>query len=160
MKQIYVFGIFISLLIIGCSAPEKTTKRETKRYTEVKKFRNEVNLDIQQNASWVNLMPGSSPKFHVTGKLNLLEGDNYDNNSLELKYIKVYQNSKELYYIIPTTIERMESNLKSITFSTIKGLELNDELNTKASVMFELIFVDGKEKLKYRINDVLVEEVH
>ncbi|MCB0750582.1 MAG: hypothetical protein KDC52_03825, partial [Ignavibacteriae bacterium] len=69
------FKIFIILGIISlasCSTTE-VTKTEKPVQKIVKKYSNEVELDIEKTVSWVNLMPGSSPKFHVSGKFKLLK---------------------------------------------------------------------------------------
>ena len=67
--------LVILLFSIGCSSSEETTKRNMDNYKVVKKFVNKVNLDVEKNVSWINLMPGSTPKFHVSGKLTLLKSE-------------------------------------------------------------------------------------
>lgn len=161
MKKILLFTfVLLVIMLEACSTPEETTKRETETYKVVKKFVNEVNLDIEKNVSWVNLMPGTQPKFHVSGKISLLKSDKYDFASLQLKYIKIYQSGKELYFIMPKIIEDIEGEMKHLTYSTLKGLDIDKTLDTNTPVVFEFIFNEGKEELKYRVNDVMVEEVH
>lgn len=155
----FLFFIILIILFAACSTPEESVKRNTENYTEVKKFVNEVNLQVDQNVSWINRMPGSQPKFHVSGKVELLQDDDYDQNEIELKYIKIYQGNTEVYYIIPKVIERVEIDRKIFTYSTIKGLSLNDKLKSDQPVMFELIFMEDKSELKYRINNIKIEEV-
>ena len=92
--KLLVIASIITLFSIGCSSSEETTKRDVENYKTVKKFVNQVNLDVEKNVSWVNLMPGSSPKFHVSGKLSLLQSDNYNLEETELKYIKIFQNDE------------------------------------------------------------------
>lgn len=161
MKKLIIILIgTLSVLQFSCSSSETTTKKSEDTVREVvKKFVNDVTLDIEKNVSWINTMPGTEPKFHVSGKLDLLSGENYNSESTKLKYIKIYQNGEELYFIMPKVIEEVTTDLKSVTYSTIKGLSINKNLNRKEPVLFELIFIDGKKELKYRINDVLVEEV-
>ena len=161
MKRILLFSIvLLVILLVSCSTSDETTKRETDNYTIVKKFANEVNLDIEKNVSWVNHMPGTQPKFHVSGKMSLLKGDNYNNEDTQLKYIKIYQSGEELYFIMPKVIEDLDGDIKNLTYSTIKGLTINKTLDTKVPVVFEFIFNEGKEELKYRVNDGMVDEVH
>lgn len=158
--KLLVISIIITLFSIGCSSSEETTKRNMDNYKTVKKFVNQVNLDVEKNVSWVNLMPGSSPKFHVSGKLSLLQSEDYSINETELKYIKIFQNDEELYYIMPKVVEENIADVKVLTYSTIKGLAIAANLDRKSPVDFELIFKEGKDELKYRIYDILVEEVH
>jgi len=153
LSAILLIGMF------GCSSSEETTKKEeTTTRDVVKKFVNDVNLDIEKNVSWVNKMPGTEPKFHVSGKVSLLEGEDYSTESTKLKYIKIYQEGEELYFIMPKVVEDFKDGVKSIVYSTIKGLSINKNLDTKNAVLFELIFKDGKEELKYKIGNVVVEE--
>ncbi|MCB9210772.1 MAG: hypothetical protein H6609_15510 [Ignavibacteriales bacterium] len=159
--RILFVSIVCVMYLVSCSSSEESTKKVEETNTRiVKKFRNDVNLNIQKNASWVNLMPGTQPKFHVTGKLDLLEGENYDPLKTELKFIKIYQNEEELYYIMPKVIEEISGDTKILTFSTLKGLSINKNLDTKNPVVFEFIFKQDNNELKYRDNNVLVEEVH
>jgi hypothetical protein len=161
MKKIIAFIFSIMVIFqFGCSTTEEATKKneETKR-EPIRKFVNEVNLDIEKNVSWVNLMPGTEPKFHVSGKLTLLNGENYNNKSTILKYIKIYQEGEELYYILPKVVVEEVDGEKTFIYSTIKGLSINKNLNTKEPVLFELIFMDGKEEFKYKIDNITVEEV-
>ena len=48
--------------------------------------------------------------------------------------------------------------MSTFIYSTIKGLSVKKQLNSKEPIVLELIFLDNKEELKYRINDILVEE--
>jgi len=161
MKNFFLLLIGISLAVISCSTTENVTKKISKdTTTEIVKIVDDVNLELDKNICWVNLMPGSQPKFHISGKISLLKGDDYDNESTTLKFVKVYQANKELYYIMPKVIDSVEGEKVNMTYSTIKGLSINKELNTKKPVIFELIFQDGKDELKYRVENIMVEEVH
>lgn len=160
MKNLIFDLLLIAIFIVGCAVTEETTKKVEEKSEVVEKIVNEVNLEIEKTFSWVNLMPGSTPKFHISGKITLLKGDNYENNSTKLKFIKVYQSGKELYFIMPKVIEELSGNVKKITYSTVKGLSINKELKTKKPVEFEFLFKDGKEELLYREDNIIVEEVH
>lgn len=160
MRLQFIYYILLSLIVISCSASKKTSERETVNKKVVKKFVNEVKLDVGKNVSWVNLMPGAEPKFHVSGKITLIKNDNYNIETTHLKYIKIYQTGEELYFIMPKVIENFNGENNNITYSTIKGLNINKDLNTKIPVILELIFIDNKEELKYRVTNVMVEEVH
>lgn len=158
--KLLVASLLLVIMSIGCSSSEETTKRNMDNYKVVKKVVNQVNLDIEKNVSWVNLMPGSSPKFHVSGKISLLPSEDYNKVETELKYIKVFQNDEELYYIMPKVVTENIADVKVLTYSTIKGLAIDKNLDRKSPVTFELIFKDGKKELKYRIYEIMVEEVH
>jgi len=120
----------------------------------------DINLNVEKTVSWVNLMPGSKPKFHISGKVNLLKGSGYKLWNTNLKYVKVFQEGKELYFVKPKVRVETRNDSSKILFSTLKGLSINKELNIKQSVMFELIFNNGSDDLMYQIKDVELQEVH
>ena len=152
-----VLIVFILIIFVGCSASDETV-RNTENYDKVLKFENEVNLEIDKNICWVNVMPGTTPKFHVSGRLSLSPGDNYSDDT-QLKYIRIFQSGSEIYYIMPKVIVSNDKELKNITYSTIKGLSVSQNLDTQKPVMLELVFIDKKEEFRYRINNVNVEKV-
>ncbi|MEE9432545.1 MAG: hypothetical protein V3V16_15975, partial [Melioribacteraceae bacterium] len=120
----------------------------------------DVNLNVEKTISWVNLMPGSKPKFHISGKFNLLKSDDYNIENMKLKYVKVYQSDKEVYFVKPKVRVEDKGDIKQIMFSTLRGLSINKKLNTKQNVMFEFIFNDTSNDFIYQIKDVELQEVY
>lgn len=155
---IFLFGI--TFLVWNCSS-SKIEKDETeiKVLPKVELVR-DVNLLVEKTISWVNLMPGSKPKFHISGKVTLGIGDGYNLEDTRLKFVKVFQSGKEVYFVKPKVRVENKSDSVKIMFSTLRGLSINEELNTKKNVMFEFIFNDGKEDYIYQINNVELQEVH
>ncbi len=150
--------LFLIIIIVGCSSSEESVKQNTNIDNTIKKFVNEVNLKPDKNICWINVMPGSNPKFHVSGKVTLLPDNDFSENT-QLKYIRIFQSGNEIYYIMPKVIELNENNSRNITYSTIRGLSVSQNLNAELPVMMELVFVDDKEEFRYRINNVNVEKV-
>lgn len=157
MKFILVW-LFLIIIIVGCSSSEISVKENTNNYNVIEKFVNEVKLKPDKNICWINVMPGSTPKFHVSGKITLLPDNDFSENT-QLKYIRIFQSGSEIYYIMPKVVEQNENSLRNITYSTIKGLSVSQNLNTEIPVIMELVFVDEKEEFRYRINNVIVEKV-
>jgi len=83
MKSVYYLVSLVLIVIFGCSTTEVSIKKESETVKIIPKFVNEVNLDVEKNVSWINLMPGTIPKFHVSGKISLLKGENYDNKKTQ-----------------------------------------------------------------------------
>jgi hypothetical protein len=161
MKKItYSIAISIILFVAGCSTTEKVTKKEELPKEKVVEVKNDLDLKIEQSSCWVNLMPGSEPKFHTSGKFILDGNGDYNLQNIELKFIKVFQSGNELYYIIPKVIENESTNSKDVTYSTIRGLSINPDMNVKKPVNLVFIFKDGGNDLKYYLNNIQVEEVH
>jgi len=158
LTQLIIFLIII--LIIGCS---QTVKREAVNENEYEKiFHQGVNLEINKIYSWVNLMPGNSPRFHITGELNLLSSYKYEYESLKLKKIIVNQERQFIYSISPKIIqEELENqNKNSITFSTIKGLLMNEDLNIEKPIDIVLVFDDGEDEYLYSLENIKINKVY
>ncbi|MCB0746975.1 MAG: hypothetical protein KDC90_05865 [Ignavibacteriae bacterium] len=150
--------ILLSIFLASCSTTE-VTKTEKPVQKIVKKYTNDVELNVEKTISWVNLMPGTLPKFHVSGKFTLLKNKDYDLEKTKLKFIKIYQDEKEFYFIQPKVLEEISDESKVITYSTIQGLSINKDLNQKKGITFELVFKEGNSELKYYVENVKVEEV-
>lgn len=151
---------FISfLLFISCSTSDvvKIGKNESKE--TISKKINDIDLNIEKTVCWINLMPGSSAKFHISGKFSLPENENYNLEEIELKFVKVYQENIELYFIQPKVVQTNEKFYKEIIYSTLQGLALNKNFNKNRNVTLELIFNTGSNELKYYIENIKVEEV-
>ncbi len=162
MKLYLKISLGILLIVFfGCSSSKSLDVKKVAEKVVEKKV-NQVDLEIEKIISWVNLMPGpnSENKFQVSGKFFLLPSNNYDYNKTNLKYIKVYQNGKQLYFIQPKVIEKIENNKKEITYSTIKGLSINQDLNSKKKVEMEFIFNSNGDELKYYVENIKIEEAY
>jgi len=156
--QLIIFSIFI--LIIGCS---QTVQREAVNENEYEKiFHQGVNLEIHKIYSWVNLMPGNSPRFHITGDFYLLSSYKYEYESLKLKKIIVNQERQFIYSISPKIKqdELVNQNRYSITFSTIKGLLMNEDLNIEKPIDIVLVFDDGDDEYLYSLENIKINKVY
>lgn len=162
MTKLKFIILFISILIIvSCSTSKETTNKIEKK-VEVENIDNYSPLDIkvEKNVCWLNLMPGADPKFHVSGKLSLLKSESYDNNNMFMQYIKVYQAGEEIYFIKPKVRDEFISSVKKISYSTIRGLTVNEKLNTAKPITIEFFFSDGDNSFTYTTRNITVEEVH
>ncbi len=158
-KNKIVYFLFTLLLLSSCSTTKVVKIPGTKKL-EKKKLLHEVNLNVEKNIGWINLMPGAEPKFHISGSVGLLKGNNYNLETTELKYIKVFQSGKELYFIKPKIRVEEKKDLKKYLYSTISGLSLVKDLNPNKKLELEFIFKDGSKEFIYQINNVEFQEVH
>ncbi|MCP5062499.1 MAG: hypothetical protein GY936_08555 [Ignavibacteriae bacterium] len=159
LKIILFLGI-ITFLVWNCSSSKiEKVDDEIKVIPKIELIR-DVNLNIEKTLSWVNLMPGSKPKFHISGNVNLLNGEGYNLENTKLKFVKVFQFGKEMYFVIPKVRVENKNDSVKIMFSTLRGLSVNKELNMNKNVMFEFIFNNGMDDFIYQINDVELQEVH
>jgi len=156
--QLFVFLIIV--FIIGCS---QTAQREAVNENEYEKiFHQDVNLEIREIYSWVNLMPGNNPRFHITGDFDLLSSYKYQYESLNLKKVIVNQERQFIYSISPKIKQNeLESqNRYSITFSTIKGLLMNEDLNIEKPIDIVLVFDDGDDEYVYFLENIKINKVY
>lgn len=151
--------VFLTVVLSACSTTKEVSEKKLPESEMVESVKNDVNLEIEKSVSWVNLMPGSRPKFHISGSVALLQSDDYDYEITELKLVKVYQGGKEIYYIKPKVMERPGEKLKNIIYSTITGLSVNRDLDLKKPVDFEMVFDENGEELIYMIKGINVDEV-
>lgn len=151
MPRLFLLNIILVILfgLIACSS-EEVTKRGEQEYKE-----QEVNLIVNEIYSWVNLMPGSEARFHITGDLEILESDDYDLNLINLVSVIVYHDSKVIYKISPVVKEDNDglSNSRKIKFSTIRGLMVNRELDLDKKIHVDLVFDDDGSDLVYKIDN-------
>ncbi len=158
-KNKIVYFLFTILLISSCSTTKVVKIPGTKKL-EKKKLVHEVNLNIEKNIGWINLMPGTEPKFQISGSISLLKGNNYNLKTTNLKYIKVFQSGKELYFVKPKIRVEEKKDFKKYLYSTISGLSLVKDLNPNKKLEFEFIFKDGGKEYIYQIKNVEFQEVH
>lgn len=146
----YLVVIFI-LLLSSCSS------RKIQRHGD-----ESLVVYVNEIYSWVNLMPGSESRFHITGDIEILVSKNYDFNFVNLISLIVYQNNKEIYRISPVIQEDdiTERPYKNIKFSTIRGLLLNRELNIDQRISLGMIFNEGSNEIIYILDNVKINKAY
>ncbi len=153
--------LLIGFIFYGCS----TTKiqKEGENIPAKKSLpEQEMNIEVLKIYSWINLMPGSEPRFNISGEIKIKpENGNYTLSDLLFTQIKIKQNGKTVYFIKPTVREEGQSGeYRKLLFSTIKGLSLVPDLNPDKKVNAELVFDDDGNELKYIIQNIKIEKVY
>lgn len=149
--------------MIGCSAGE-LSKRKSESEEKLKEiYIPDLRMDILKLHSWVNLMPGTKSRFHITGSLLVKKDFKYDLNMIELKNIKIFQKNRLIFTIKPEVIinkDNSNADMVNFVFSTIKGLFLKSNFNSGIPVDVEFIFYDGENDYSYIVDNVKVDEAH
>lgn len=165
--KLYIFFLITLVLLVRCSSDvTKKERKETKTEKleiSIEKPVNELNLEVNGIACWINAMPGTDePKFHVTGDFVIPSSDNYKLDEIKIKTVVISQDEKKIYYIRPTQDFDLQKaiNKKRIRFSTIKGLRIESGLNKNKSANIEIIFTDNKNKFSYFLNNIKIEEAY
>lgn len=153
--------MFLALILLYSCSSEKTQREEkTKDLEEI--FIQDLKLEVNEIYCWINAMPGSESRFHITGDLNLLDDLRYDYLFVKLSKIIVMQANTEIYSISPVIQENdfpVESPYKNIKFSTIRGLLINRDLDDTSTINLRLVFKDGSEELEYELDDITINKV-
>ena len=148
--------VFISTLaFVKCSS--SVPQKEIGEVEPEIIYKDEIRLNVKSIISWINAMPGSKPRFHVTGELEILDNSNYDFKHIKITGVTILQDQKMVFMFRPKIMEELDKNKKTLTFSTIKGLLLNAGLNKKKAIDVVFDFYDGSTEIKYVIKNVHIE---
>ena len=148
--------VFITILaFVKCSS--SVPQKEIGEVEPEIIYKDEIRLNVKSIISWINAMPGSKPRFHVTGELEILDNSNYDFQHIKITRVTILQDQKMVFMFRPKIKEEINKSKKTLTFSTIKGLLLNAGLNQKKSIDIVFDFDDGSTEIKYVIKNVHIE---
>lgn len=159
MKKIFL----IILLILSCTSPQNTIKESVEQTTEDVINKTEImesienansDIEIVKINCWIDLMPGSSGKFHIAGEYSSID------DKLTLSKIRVTQNSEEMFLIKPFIQQKQVDGEIIDLFSTIKGLSLNPFLKTDKNIDLELIFNSSEGDVIKNINNIIIEKTY
>jgi len=153
----FILTLFI-LGLVGCSSSTLEIRKVEKISEGI--YKDDLRINIKKIYAWVNLMPGSKARFHITGSIELLEDSEYDLENVSIKKINIVQNKKSIYQFTPKMEEKLLENKKSILFSTIRGLLLTSALDREKGIDVKLLISDSSSEIIYLIPDVKISEVH
>lgn len=162
MRKITIAFLILALILFGCSETQITKDtRYKKKLPAGEKLPELKNVTIKKLYAWVDLMPGSEPRFNISGDLTFVNKPGINLDKLKLKYIKIYQNKNRIFFIKPTTRENVPDNSDlKILFSTIKGMILTPGFNYNKQIDVKLIFVDDGDEFEKVIENVPIEKVY
>jgi hypothetical protein len=117
--------------------------------------------------SWLNMMPGSPPSFHITGNLRIMNYRDGSINDLSLNEIVITQDNNVIYKFKPAfeTIHSFEdysfkkNEVKEFRFSSSR-LSIAQELNADKTIDAGLSFTSGGKTLEYMISDITIERTY
>ncbi len=160
-RNVFAVLMLIGIIFYGC-ATTKVQKEEGKISPKKTIPEQEMNIEVLKIYSWINLMPGSEPRFNISGEIKVKpKNGDYKLSDLLFAQIKIKQNGRTVYFIKPTVREEGESKeYRKLLFSTIKGLSLTPDLNPEKKVDAELIFDDDGDELKFIIKNISIEKVY
>lgn len=154
---IKILSVFLVILLYQCSSSLPEIKTAESKEDSI--YKNNLRINTKQIYCWINRMPGSKARFHVSGELKLLENSDYEIKNTSIKTIYIIQNNEVIYQFTPKVREEMYSNSKKIIFSTIRGLLLTLTLDSEKYFNVKIILSDSATEIEYIIPKVNVEEV-
>jgi len=156
--KITTYLFFISLLFgsaCSTSVPEIKTVEANKELV----YKEDLRVNVKQIYCWINRMPGQKPRFNVTGDLNIFEVSDFNLKDVTIKKVFVIQNDEIIYQFTPKIDLNIDKNVKTIIFSTVKGLLLTMNLDSKKHVNIKILLSDSAKETEYLIENVAIEEV-
>jgi hypothetical protein len=157
--KIKLLIVIIGLIVLGgCSSPLPEIKKVEIEAKPI--YENNLRINSKQVYCWVNRMPGQKPRFNVTGELNIFEASDFNLKDVTIKKVFVIQNDVLVYQFTPKIDLNIDKNVKTIIFSTVKGLLLTMNLDSKKPVNIKILLSDSAKETEYLIENVAIEEVY
>ncbi len=159
-KQLLIFTFILSSLCFlnSCSSSLPEIKEVPDEESSI--YENNLRINTKQIYSWINRMPGSKARFHVSGELELLENSEFDITTTKISKIKILQGGTEVYQFTPKYEIKEESGSRTITFSTIRGLLVSLMLDANETIDIKILLSDSTNNVEFIIPKVDIEEVH
>lgn len=164
MKKNKIFVGLLLLFILGaCSATSEENKTEIENSTPVKADAPEiVKYSFNELESWINLMPGGSDTFHLSGDLVVTNKSALNLVKAKILNVLIYQDGKELYDFKPESKKGSVSKEESVyfQFSTKRGMKISGVFNPELPVTVEVNITDGKENMVVTVDKVIVQKIY
>lgn len=110
-----------------------------------------VSVKITNVSAWLNLMPGSEPKFYLNGNAAYIGMLSFDEVTSMIEYVAVLQNEKIIdrfkpaIIIISKDLKGNDVYVCNFEFTTGDGLKINSKLYTDDSIDVAIQFRDDTE---------------
>ena len=154
MKMKILHLILVTFIFIACSSTK--TGEETLQ----------LDIEVSDLHTWLNLMPGSPGKFHLLGELKITNPGSDVIEELKLDKIIIYSNKELVYSFYPFFNLKDLSEVNSIepggskeyTFRVESGLKVDERLMTNNLIDIKMKFISGTEYYQLNLNDIIVEQ--
>ena len=155
---IYFVSVSILFIVSSCSSSLPEIKKVDTEESSI--YENSLRINTKQIFSWVNRMPGSKARFHISGELELLENSEFDIANTTISKIKIIQSGTEVYQFTPKYEIEKKEDVRTITFSTIRGLLVSVLLDASETIDVKILLSDSATDVEFVIPNVNIEEVH
>ena len=154
MKVKILHLIIVALMLFACSSTK--TSEDTLQ----------LDIEVTDLHTWLNLMPGSPGKFHLLGELKITNPGSDIIEELKLNKIIIYSDKKVVYSFYPffnlkdlsevNSIEPGES--KEYTFGVEAGLKADERLMANNHIDIKMKFISDSKYYQLNLNDIIVEQ--
>ncbi|MCO6474389.1 MAG: hypothetical protein PHW27_11755 [Melioribacteraceae bacterium] len=157
-----IVPVIVSFIAVSCSSSEESTDKSQIDEEYRVYYEPSINLQVEKIYAWVDYMPGGKPKFHITGDLAIPSTDDYSSSDVELVLIRIHQQQKIVYQILPTVqeIDMTSDGVRKIMFSTLSGLFLEPWFNPDDVIDVELRFSGESGNYEYIAFNVEVDKAY
>lgn len=119
-------------------------------------------INIVDTQAWINLMPGGSGSFHITGEYEI---DKTELEKLSLRKIIVYSENQIIYDINTANLSnelQADEKIQKLKyrFNIQPGLKLNDSIKIVETIDIKLIFEFNGREIEKMINDVYLTRAY
>ncbi|MEE9450360.1 MAG: hypothetical protein V3V72_09950 [Ignavibacteriaceae bacterium] len=156
MKMKILHLILVTLMFIACSSTK--TGEDTLQ----------LDIEVSDLYTWLNLMPGSPGKFHLLGELKITNPGNEVIEELKLNKIIISSNKELVYSFYPFFNLKDLSEVNSIepggsreyAFGVESGLKVDKRLMANNLIDIKMKFISGSKFYQLNLNDIIVEQAY
>ena len=163
MKIKILLVSLLTLVLSSCSSVKESTE-ESRKPQELEKMESqELQLDIEKISAWINLMPNSENKFHISGELKVHDSYKLDLNFITIENVEINQGGQIIYTIKPVVQmddELSDKTSKYIRFSTVRGLSRDPRLDINKKVDITIKLTDRNKDFSYFLENVAINKVY
>jgi hypothetical protein len=128
----------------------------------------ELDIEVIELHSWLNLMPGSPGKFHLLGELKITNPGSENIEELKLDKIIVYSSKELVYSFYPFFKLKGLSEVNSIepesskiySFGVESGLKIDERLMSNNIIDITMKFISGSEFFQLDLDSITVEQAY
>ena len=148
--------ILIAFMFIACASTK--TGEETLQ----------LDIEVSDLHSWLNLMPGSPGKFHLLGELIITNTGKEVIENLKLDKVKVYSNKELAYSFYPffRLKDKAEKNSiepggqKVYAMGVDSALTVDERLMANNIIDITMKFISGSEFYPLKLIEIIVEKAY
>lgn len=154
LRFVKYYFIYVVFIFLGCSGVRTASKIEA------------FSIKPLKLNAWVDLMPGRSPSFYMSGKLLLINNSPDSVKGINFENISVFQGSSKIYEFAPS-VEFLNNKRTVISFDSIdvsfknkKGLPAGSKIDLERNIDIFMTVSFNSVKKVFGFKNLKVEKVY